>query len=112
VPSSSFAAHLAVSAPVTSPGSFLATAETWIISRLREAVDTPEERSAIKKAVLDVYDAIASNAAKANAFLGMLFGAMRPSIENWIDTLLKSIVPLPTPAPLPVSVTPQGSSAQ
>lgn len=107
---SSLAAHLAASAPVTGPLSFIAQIEAWLQSAGVSILGTPEARAAAKKTVMDVYDAISANVAKAQPMLGMMFGAFRPTVDSLVDSLLNHFAPVPTPTPAPVVVPTQGSA--
>ena len=102
--SASLAAHLAASPPVTGPLSFIAQVESWLQSAGASFLGTPEARAAAKKTVMDVYDAITANVAKAQPMLGMMFGAFRPTVDGLVDSLLSHFAPVPAPTPSPVIV--------
>lgn len=105
MPSSSFAAHLAVSQPVTGPLNFIGIVEQWIQSLGGSLLGTPEAKALAKKTVMDVYDALTANVAKAQPMLGAIFGMFRPTVDSLVTSLLNSFAPpQPTPAPVPVVV--------
>ena len=107
----SFAAHLAVSPPITGPINFVAVVEQWLQSAGFALLATPEAQAAVVKTVMDVYDTIAINIGRSNVALGALFGAFRPTVESVVKSLIKAFVPAPLPPP-PVVAPPavQGSA--
>lgn len=110
--SASLAAHLAAAPPVTGPISFVAQIEGWLQSAGAAFLGTPEARAAAKKTVMDVYDAISANMAKAQPMLGMMFGMFRPTVDRLVDSLLNHFSPVAVPAPAPVvPAVPQGSAS-
>lgn len=101
MPNASFAAHLATSAPVSGPLSFIALVEQWLQAAGGALISTPEAKAAVKKTIMDVYDAIAVNVGRTNLALGALFGAFRPTVEGIVDALLSYAPPAPSPVVVP-----------
>jgi len=116
MPNPSFAAHLAVSPPVTGPINFVALVEQWLQAAGGALLATPEARAAVKKTIMDVYDAVGVNVGRNSVALGALFGAFRPTVEGLVDALLNAFAPVPVPTPTPIpapvvtSPAPQGST--
>ncbi len=106
----SLAAHFAASPPVTGPLNFIGLIEQWLHSVGGSIIGTPEAKAAVKKTVMDVYDALTANVSKSQPMLGAIFGMFRPTIDSLIDSLLNSITPQPVTPPKPV-VVPAGSAA-
>lgn len=107
MPHQALAAHLEAAAPtVTSPWHFLAIVFAWLQSTASTFIDTPEERAAIVKTVMDAYDRLTQTLAAGRPALALLFAATRPMVAAEIDRLLLYFVipPAPTPAPQTVPV--------
>lgn len=108
----SLAAAFAAAPAVSSPFTFLATVEQWLLSAGQSFLATPEQRAAVKATVMGIYDSLAVTLGKTNVMAGALFGAFRSSVEAMVDGLLNTLSPpAPVPAPVVTPPAPQGAHA-
>ena len=109
MPSNSFAAHLAVSTPVTGPLDFGSKVEEWLLGLAQGFIDTPEKQAAIIKELMDLYDAVGLAVGRKNALAGSIFPLMRGTVQAAISLAMKFVSP-PSPPVTPDPPSPTGAT--